>query len=31
MGIKLDVDALQPALGVPVALVSAKRMEGWPR
>ena len=31
MGIKLDVDALQHKLGVPVALVSAKRMEGWPR
>jgi ferrous iron transport protein B len=31
MGIKLDVDALQQKLGVSVALVSAKRMEGWPR
>ena len=30
LGITLDIAALQQRLGVPVLLVSAKRMEGWP-
>ncbi|MFK7090411.1 ferrous iron transport protein B [Chromobacterium violaceum] len=31
LGVSIDVDALAERLGAPVALVSAKRMEGWPR
>ncbi|WP_287877108.1 ferrous iron transport protein B [Aquitalea sp.] len=31
LGVQLDVEALQQRLGIPVVLVSAKRMEGWPR
>lgn len=30
LGITLDLDVLRQRLGVPVVLVSAKRMEGWP-
>lgn len=31
LGVQLDVEVLQQRLGIPVVLVSAKRMEGWPR
>ncbi|RBL65593.1 hypothetical protein C3E98_042160 [Pseudomonas sp. MWU13-2625] len=31
LGVTVDVDALAERLQAPVALVSAKRMEGWPK
>nr|WP_199064558.1 ferrous iron transport protein B [Chromobacterium sp. ASV5] len=31
LGVQLDLDELAARLGAPVALVSARRMEGWPR